>query len=589
MTDHRLGTENPSRVEARRVSNSNCQPRQERKSVMPQNNPQKPAEQVVYTYHGEAITNSQMSIIIELMTTHQVVAIPGLRWSVNGGSEHSIDIPQTPSWWHRVDPLDVWDEFSPGRMRYDMLPGWLYHMIGDEAYAMGTPAQALLASCMAAVIGAIDDRMQIRTIAGRDWLESARIWQGVVARSGAKKSPAFRAGLRPLLTVEKHYKQIDAANVASHAIAMKRYEKKVRDLETSEEAPVLDDLIRPDHPQTHRYVMHDVTVEALSEILRHQERGTMLVFDELARWMASLEGRGKAATDRALYLELYEGGHRSISRIGRGLNIEVPNWSASILGGIQPTVLKQTMKDVPIDGLLQRFYPYICNMPDRPSNEPRDDDAWERFDDVVKNVNGQMPGVVTLSDEAADIIAEAWDKLFDIARQPGIPEAMQSHLFKWEGGMYRWLLVLHCLVCSDDGAQAIGRAVSAETAEMVVSLHDDLFLPNVFALYQEVLGAGGHLDVVRWIAGHILANDIVEITVRDMYRASRDFKKMDDLEKRTVLRALEDNGWIQQQDPMDRSQVPSKWLVNPKVHFVFSVQATDERERRREIIRKIRG
>jgi Protein of unknown function (DUF3987) len=81
---------------------------------------------------------------------------------------------------------------------------------------------------------------------------------------------------------------------------------------------------------------------------------------ELAGWLGSMEkyGGGKAAnSDRAFWLETYNGGPQVVDRIGRGTSA-VENLSASILGGIQPDKLA-AIHGLADDGLLQRFIPVM--------------------------------------------------------------------------------------------------------------------------------------------------------------------------------------------------------------------------------------
>ena len=92
-----------------------------------------------------------------------------------------------------------------------------------------------------------------------------------------------------------------------------------------------------------RYVISDITVEKLGEILARSPRGLMVKRDELAGWIASMEkygGKGGGGSDRAFWLQAYDGGPYTVDRISRG-ELHIEKLSVSILGGIQPERLAE--------------------------------------------------------------------------------------------------------------------------------------------------------------------------------------------------------------------------------------------------------
>lgn len=60
---------------------------------------------------------------------------------------------------------------------------------------------------------------------------------------------------------------------------------------------------------------------------------------------------------------LRDGGPRQIDRIQRG-SVYVPNWGASVLAACTPDGIAKQMKNMPEDGLIQRFVPCIMGTPD---------------------------------------------------------------------------------------------------------------------------------------------------------------------------------------------------------------------------------
>ena len=107
-----------------------------------------------------------------------------------------------------------------------------------------------------------------------------------------------------------------------------------------------------------RLVVNDVTVEKLGELLNENPRGLLLVRDELHGALSRLD-REDYQSERAFYLEAYNGdGSFTFDRIGRG-TIHIPCCTLSMIGGIQPSrvssLVAEAAKGGGSDGLLQRF------------------------------------------------------------------------------------------------------------------------------------------------------------------------------------------------------------------------------------------
>ena len=124
-------------------------------------------------------------------------------------------------------------------------------------------------------------------------------------------------------------------------------------------------------PKQPRAMMMDTTIEAAQEILKDSPNGVLLDQDELSGLFGSMDkysGARGAQKDRAFWLQAYNGGSYTVSRITRG-NVHIPNLSVSILGGIQPEPIRKLADGGEDDGLLQRFIPIVL----RPAVGGRDE------------------------------------------------------------------------------------------------------------------------------------------------------------------------------------------------------------------------
>ena len=122
----------------------------------------------------------------------------------------------------------------------------------------------------------------------------------------------------------------------------------------------------PREPVQQRLVCGDTTTEALRDILKDSggARKVAALWDELSGFFASFDAyrqRKGVSRDRALYLELFNGGPRTIDRAGKRC-VFVPNWSACISGTITPSVLSEVFEKLNTDGLLQRFLLYQAEL-----------------------------------------------------------------------------------------------------------------------------------------------------------------------------------------------------------------------------------
>ena len=97
----------------------------------------------------------------------------------------------------------------------------------------------------------------------------------------------------------------------------------------------------------------------MQDILKDSPDGVLCYQDELSGWFGAMDkysaGRG-SAKDRAFWLEAFNGGSYSVSRVGRG-SVFIENLSISLIGGIQPEPICKIVDDSVDDGLLQRLLP----------------------------------------------------------------------------------------------------------------------------------------------------------------------------------------------------------------------------------------
>ena len=241
------------------------------------------------------------------------------------------------------------------------------------------------------------------------------------------------------------------------------------------------ELEAPRPPVRKRYKTNDVTVEKLHELLGENPRGLLMFRDELIGMMASWEKAGHES-DRAFFLEAWEGtGSYTSDRVRRG-TIDTPNLCVSILGGIQPgkltAYLNQAADPLQNDGLMQRYqllvYPDepVWKMVDEAPNYEARNRAFQVMEELAgmsftaygaaQDEEGDRP-YFNFSDEAQELFYQ-WYEDLHINKIPNAHPLMAEHLAKYRSLMPSLALIFHLIELADNPFES--GPVSADAARL---------------------------------------------------------------------------------------------------------------------------
>lgn len=237
--------------------------------------------------------------------------------------------------------------------------------IREGAAAMGCD-DAMITLPVLVMLGAsigLSRRLRLKD----SWLVPPTIWGGVNAESGTLKSPAQEYGLRPIMAVQHE--------------AMIRYKKELADFKAEmnewKSRKKSERGLEPVEPVATRYVCSDVTTEGLAPILERNSRGVLVAVDELAGWIGSFDqyrSRGKGA-DGPRWLSLHRAGELIIDR-KTSPTVYIPRTTASVIGGIQPSIACQVLSGEALDsGLVARLL--LVAPPTRPKRWTDEDISSE--------------------------------------------------------------------------------------------------------------------------------------------------------------------------------------------------------------------
>lgn len=454
-------------------------------------------------------------------------------------------------------PRDVLRRSIPQPFELDEAPSPIANFADAFSRATGFDQSGAIVAATTAASAVIDDRYLLEVRRGSAWFQSARQWAFLCASASGGKSPVIRPATDPI-------KKIHAESYAAWQI---------------ENA----DLDEKDKPPLPALYTSDATVPALSERLKDNPRGLLMLTEEFASWIGAIDsaGRGDAAKNRGDWLQLYDGGPHQIDRIGRGY-VYVPNWGASVLAACTPDGLAKQMKDMPEDGLIQRFVPCIMQRP----NLDADGDCtaalgmWENWLRWAYQFTSRPETAVCVrfGHEAQglfDAEVKAQRKLV-IATEEFAP-AYASHLGKHAGMLARVALIFHVFSGTTPTAE-----VTAGTMDIAIRYMQRV-RKHAWSLYSSILTSAPAYELAQALARSIVAAD------QPMPTAGRDwmtqhcaaFKKADDRLRREAVQMLEDADWLEAHPGVrGYGGWPSKYSVHPKVFQLFAREGEQWRARR---------
>lgn len=347
-----------------------------------------------------------------------------------------------------------------------------------------------LLSCLGAAIG-----NSTRLVVKKDWLAPPNIWTAIVADSGQTKSPALRMATEALADVEK-------VNKDSHKVAMSEFKGE---LQAWKDGDKKKRGAEPEPPKMERHIVSDITVEALAAILQDNDRGLLLLRDELSGWFGSFnQYKGGKGADEAHWLSMFDGDSLTVDRKG---SISEPVYVESALvtvsGSIQPRILSKALSEDHMDsGMAARLlFAYPPKSVVRWNDTVVADSVKNNISKLMKSLLGlkrneiDKPVQVRWSGDAKkrfirfynDHHAEQFKKMGDDA-------AAWSKLIGYSA---RFALVLHVAKCCLAG-ESIKTPVAADTLEEAIGLVD-WFKLEVSRVY-EVLGDTAEQNHLRQFA-----------------------------------------------------------------------------------------
>ena len=287
-------------------------------------------------------------------------------------------------------------------------------LCSEFAVTANAPVDYVAAGILAHVAGII---VYARVVAPRtanryDWREPLCLWIALVGPASFGKTPSL---ILPKLALRKLEKRLRR----EHAILMSEFEETLEKakaiekawkgkvdaaLKKDEEPPERPpEAVMPVKPILPRVTVSDSTIEELAHLLGQNPKGLLLFRDELSVWLDNMS-RYTSGSDRAIWLEFFNGGEIKVDRRSLATPLIVDQAIVSIIGGIQPARLQDTLNSA-ADGLQARFlFVYSNEAPLRRVDHMPDGHALEcafekLYDMNISFCDGSInPGVISLSE-----------------------------------------------------------------------------------------------------------------------------------------------------------------------------------------------
>ena len=454
-------------------------------------------------------------------------------------------------------PVDIFRAIVAPLLDPQDFPPVLRDFAAPLAAAAGHDPAAYLMAALGAAAAAISDSLRLQIDPRTSWFDSARLWVLLLGAPGTAKTPAIRAAMAPLFDLHRQQRDDHARACAA--------------LDPDDPKPALPAVF-----------VNDATIEKLSEVLADNPRGIVAVFEELDTWLGAHDcyRGGQGSKDRGEWLRLFDGGPHQVDRIKRG-SYFVHNWGASILGATTPAGLRRHAKDLPPDGLIQRFLPVLVRPMSAPDERIQGADikrARDAFESTLLALFAVPGGTVRLSPQAAAIFFARRDALrAECAAVTSMSEPFAGHVAKGAGLLARVALTFHCL---ERGKHAADAELSGETMARAAALLRKL-TRHALAMFDMLAGNDGTVALARAVGRAIVAGTLPALTRRDLIHGCRAFRDAPEWARESALRYLVDAGWL---TPVDEGRQyagrAAGFAVTPEIHARFAAEGAAIRQRR---------
>jgi hypothetical protein len=472
-----------------------------------------------------------------------------------------------------------------GRTRSPAFPskmfGNLWPMIEDLASGSGGPVDYVAAGVLTVAASLIGNRRRATpSDEYAQWHEPCILWFAEVGDPSMNKSPCIDAATGPLRGMEWDHADEYEARLMQYETEHERAKAEQARWKEDIKLATKDGIgtpsmpaaaVLPVKPEMRRLLLQDTTPEAIQAVLGGNPTGTMCLRDELAGWFESFERY--TAGGRTFWLEAFGGRPFVVDRKGAEKPLRLEFTGVSVLGGIQPERLAESVLAGADDGLAARFLwvwpdPLPYCRPTRIADRGRLDRLYRRLEalEPMRADDGQSKPVSMMLDRDAFLIFERWMAEW----KETITEAAsiyKSWLGKLTGVILRLSLVAELMAWADSDEVQDRTTISAHTVRAVLEFIEDYAKPTALRVFGDAARPVAERNAAI-VARYIQRTNTRTVNVRALYKC-KELPTLKDADlAEGAVSALIDADWLR--DAPSRAggtvgRTRKDYLVNPAV------------------------
>ena len=283
----------------------------------------------------------------------------------------------------------------------EVLPEKVRKIILQTNKCLNFPIDYIAPALLFATCAACGNAVVVQIING--WQEKAILYLAIVGERGTNKTSCFEFALAPL-------KKKDDIEYEKYSKALIIYENELR-------KPLKERKTDTEEPLYCQTILSDFTAEVLVKLHTSNPRGLLVFYDELIGFIMNFN-KYRNGSDEQMWTQLFTGGSITVNRVSSA-PIKIDNTCISVIGGIQPGILKEFAKGKIQNGFVDRW---IFAFPDRipypKLNENEIDrrtlDNWETIINKILNIPYKgAPKVLKFTTEAKAAYTAWYNNLSD--------------------------------------------------------------------------------------------------------------------------------------------------------------------------------
>jgi hypothetical protein len=474
------------------------------------------------------------------------------------------------------EPVPIGTRETALAFRLELLPDWMAQWAADITAEKGAAADLGASLALGVVAGGIARNVQVSPRPG--WYEPTCLYVIVALPPGQTKSPTFKAALRPVRSLERHWieewRQDQELAVLSGAIFEKRRKDLILEAAGDDELDSerlremieeLDSGLGETRPQPQpRLLTEDVTPEGLADLLADHGR-IVAASDEGGALFENMAGRyARGSTSWDLYNKAHSGVDIAIDRKSSGAVI-VYDPSLTLVLATQPDMLRSLAGKPGAAGrgvLARPLYSLPAPVYRDRVTAAADADVLDDYARRIRAVYCDTPELaldedghphpqtLTFSPPARDRFEHFEAELNRERRELGDEDLGGESIYlgwlsKLAGQTARLAAVLHVAAKWTGGFGATALEIDEATVDRAIELarYFRSHALGVFGLMGELPMQALAARILRWLA----ETELEPLTLRDVHRSRGKGTTAADV--RVALRLLEEHGYVRLQEP----------------------------------------